>query len=328
MQLIGHKATKNQVKIALEAASKLNRSAPHMLFAGVAGCGKTSMAKYIASRSDFDFLQVPATDFKDHKSVLEVLENLNHIGYDRLGNRIGKVKPTVLFVDEVHAMPIGGQEPLGIAMEEYKVPYGKEGSCVWIPYFTLIGATTNDGILSKPFRERFQGMRFVFNTYSDEEIIKILGLHADHLGIGITPKSTREIAKRGRGVPRIAVSYLKRARDLCLSRDGNVIMHSMVIDTFDEMGIDDRGFTEVEIKILKALYDAGISIGLENLSIVVNESAKTLSMSAEPFLIREGMIIRSGKGRTLTRQGKEYLAKIGYAGKALKSEIPTDYVRK
>lgn len=328
MQLIGHKATKNQIRIALEAASKRNKAAPHMLFAGVAGCGKTSMARYVANESESDFLSVPATDFKDYKSVLEILSNLNHLGYDRMGNRVGDIKPTILFVDEVHAMPIGGQEPLGIAMEEHKVPSGKEGSCHWIPYFTLIGATTDDGSLSKPFRERFQGMRFVFDIYSKEELSAIVSIHAKAMGVEITPHAIRTITERGRGVPRIAVSYLKRVRDLCLSLGSRLITHNMVIKTFDEIGIDEKGFTEVELKILKTLYDANMPVGLENLAITVNESAKTLAMSAEPFLIREGMMIRSGKGRIITKKGKDYLSEIGYAGKRLKSEIPMNYVRK
>jgi Holliday junction DNA helicase RuvB len=327
MRLIGHKSTKNQIHTALKAAGKLNIAPPHMLFAGVAGCGKTSMARYIAMESGTDFIQVPASDLKEYKSVIEVLENLNHLGYDRMGNRIGNVKPTILFIDEIHRLPVAGQEPLGIAMEEFKMAAGRDGKCHWIPYFSLVGATTDDGSLSKPFRERFP-MRFVFDTYSQEEISKIIGVHANVLNVEITPKAVKEIAIRGRGIPRIAVSYLKRARDLCLSRNGHMITHLMVFDTFKEMGIDEKGLTKTELKILKALFDSNIPIGLENLSVVVNESAKTLSASAEPFLIREGLIIRSGKGRLITKKGKNYLAEAGYSGKAHKIEIPAGYKRK
>jgi len=327
MYIIGHTTTKNQIRIALKAAKKLNAAPSHVLFAGVAGCGKTSMARYMSKKSGSDFLQVPATDLKDYKSIMEVLENLNHVGYDRMGNRIGNVKPTILFIDEIHRLPIGGQEPLGIAMEEFKMAAGKDGLCHWVPYFTLVGATTDDGSLSKPFRERFP-MRFVFDTYPDKEMAQILGVHANLLNIEVTPKAIGEIVKRGRGVPRVAVNYLKRIRDLCLSKDGRIITHSMTLDTFEEIGIDEKGLNKVEIKILKALYDAAIPIGLENLSIMVNESAKTLSASAEPFLIREGLIIRSGKGRLITKKGKNYLAETGYDGKACKIEIPAGYVRR
>jgi len=327
MHIIGHKTTKSQIKIALKAAVKLNTAPPHMLFAGVAGCGKTSMAKYLSRECDSEFLQVPATDIKDYKSVIEVVDNLNHLGYDRKGNRIGRVRPTILFIDEIHRLPVGGQEPLGIAMEEFKIAAGKDGLCHWVPYFTLVGATTDDGNLSKPFRERFN-MRFIFDTYSNEEMAKILGVHANSMNMEITPKAIEEIVKRGRGVPRTAVLYLKRIRDLCLSEGGRIMTHSMALHTFKEMGIDEKGLDKVEIGLLKALYDSGAPVGLENLSIIVNESTKTLSSSAEPFLIREGLIIRSGKGRLITKKGKEYLAETGYSGKTLKLEIPTGYVRK
>ena len=327
MHIIGHKNTKNQMRIALKAAKKLNLAPPHMLFAGVAGCGKTSMARYISKEGGSDFLQVPAADLKDYKSIIEVLENLNHVGYDRKGNRMGEIKPTILFIDEIHRLPIGGQEPLGMAIEDFKIAAGKDGLCHWVPYFTLVGATTDDGILSKPFRERFP-MRFVFETYPDKEMAQIIGLHANLLNIEMTPKAIGEIVKRGRGIPRIAVGYLKRVRDLCLSEGGRILTHSMTLHTFKEIGIDERGFSRVEIKILKALYDSGIPIGLENLSIMVNESAKTLSASTEPFLIREGLVIRSGKGRLITKKGKEYLAEAGYGGKTHKVEISAEYIRK
>jgi len=327
MHIIGHKTTKNQIKIALKAASKLNVAPPHMLFAGVAGCGKTSMARYLSKECGSEFLQIPAIDIKDYKSVIEIMDNLNHLGYDRQGNRIGKIKPTILFIDEIHRLIIAGQEPLGIAMEEFKIAAGKDGLCYWTPYFTLIGATTDDGSLSKPFRERFN-MRFIFDTYSDAEMSKIIGLHANSMNMEITPKAVGEIVKRGRGVPRVAIGYLKRIRDLCLSEGGRIMTHSMALYTFKEIGIDEKGLNKTEVKILKTLYDSGIPVGLEYLAITTNESAKTLSASAEPFLIRKGLIIRGGRGRIITKKGKEYLAETGYGGKTLKVDIPTGYVRK
>lgn len=327
MNLIGHVATKKQIEIAVKAASKRNTAPPHMLFAGVAGCGKTSMARYISSRCDYSFLQVPATDLKDYKSILDVFESFDTTGYDHMGDRVGEVKPTILFIDEIHRLPVTGQEPLGICMEEYQLASGKEGFSFWIPYFTLVGATTDDGSLSKPFRERFK-MRFVFDTYDRNEIIQIIGMHAERIGVEITPKAAYMIAKRGRGVPRMVVGYLERARDLCLSYDGNTITSIMVEETFNEMGIDKSGFTSVELKILKVLYDSKIPVGLENLSVITGESVKTLSASAEPFLIRKGFVLRSGRGRIITKEGKDYLSENGYTGKKLRVEIPTSYVRK
>ncbi len=328
MELIGHKYTKEQIEISVASAKKRNASIPHMLFAGVAGCGKTSMSKYIAHKNVTDFLSVPAQEFKDNESVMDILERLNHVGYDERGNRLeGQlIKPTILFVDEIHRMPTVGEEHLGIAMEEFRMASGKEGNFYWVPYFTLIGATTDDGSLSKPFRERFK-MRFVFDPYSDEEIADILRLYSQNgeINMEMTPLAVRQLTKRSRGIPRMAKGYLERVRDLRLSIAGPPIINSLLVEqTFDRLGIDEEGLTKVELKILQALCDAGMPLGLDNLSVVVNESPKTLSASAEPFLIRKGFVLRSGKGRILTKKGKDYLGKIGARKKV---EIAADYVR-
>ncbi len=326
-ELIGHKNTKKQLLIATESASKLNVAPPHTLFTGVAGCGKTSMARYVAHHSDVDLLQVPATDFKDYKSVVDILDRLSIEGYDERGNRIDKLKPTILFVDEIHRMPIMGEEPLGVAMEDLRIPIDKEGRVCWIPYFTLIGATTDDGSLSKPFRERFE-LKFIFNTYSNKEMMKILEMNLIDMRIAASQLAVRSITKRGRGVPRIAKNYLRRVRDRAIITNSNIITAKMVEETFEELGIDAEGFNEVEIKILKTLYDANIPIGLDSLSVIANESPKALQASAEPYLIRKGYVIRSGRGRLITKTGKNYLEKLGYAGKKrMKVDIPADYQR-
>ncbi len=330
MKLIGHKNTKSQITIAQKSAEERNTSLPHTMFAGVAGCGKTCMARYIAQGCSVDFLAMPAREFKDHKSVLGILEKLNHDGYDEKGNRTGKIKPTILFIDEIHRMATEGEEQLGMAMEDFKLA-AEEGGYYWIPHFTVIGATTNDGGLSKPFRERFE-LRFIFDTYSEEEIIEIIKLHTDGLRketeMHITPLAMKKIAERGRGVPRISVGYLKRARDLAVTKKGlNLVTSAIVEETFNELGIDAIGLNQVELKILKALYDTNIPIGLENLSIISNASPKALSEAAEPFLIRLGFIIRSGRGRLITRKGKRYLEDSGYKGKNRKVLISADYIR-
>ncbi|MEE8323090.1 MAG: Holliday junction DNA helicase RuvB C-terminal domain-containing protein, partial [Candidatus Bathyarchaeia archaeon] len=146
--------------------------------------------------------------------------------------------------------------------------------------------------------------------------------------IAASQLAIRSIVKRGRGVPRITKNYLRRVRDRAISTDANIITASMVEETFKELGIDDEGFSEVEIKILKALYDTKIPIGLDNLSVIANESPKALQASSEPYLIRKGYIIRSGRGRLITDMGKKYLEETGYVGKKrTKVDIPTDYQR-
>ena len=329
MKLIGHETTKSQISRAVISAKLRNSQAPHMLFAGVAGCGKTSMARYVSRGSRADFLPVAPQEFKDYNSILNILDRLNDTGYDEKGNRVEKIKPTILFIDEVHRMPITGEELLGIAMEDFKIVSPKGKGYYWIPYFTVIGATTDDGSLSKPFRERFK-LRFVFEPYDNDEVMQIIRLHSKRrdIDIDITPRAIRALARRGRGIPRIVIGYLERSRDLCLSIGGqNIITSSIVEEMFTESGIDQEGLTPIERKILKTLYETDKPIGLDNLSIIANEAPKTLSTSIEPFLIRKGLVIRGSKGRMITKKGIDYIEQTSKGGKKARKEIEINYIR-
>jgi len=329
MNLIGHADTKEQVKAALSSAKFRNKALPHMLFAGSAGCGKTSMAKEVAFAANVSFITATADDLKDEKSVKTVLKELDTGNYDRFGCRTGNIRPSILFLDEIHQLPLKGQEVLGIAMEEFKINSKKTSKFYWLPYFTLVGATTDDGILSKPFRDRFK-LRFIFEPYSFEEITTIILYHAGNKDITISPKAARVIAQRSRGVPRISISYLENSRDYAISKVGIPMITSQIAEaTFRKLGIDNEGLTKVELKILEALHNSEAPLGLDNLSIIVNENQKTLMGSAEPFLIQKGLITRSGRGRSITLDGISYLEKNGILGKREISrvDIDADFVR-
>lgn len=326
-KIIGHEKTKAQLEIAISSAGSRNLNIPHILFSGAAGCGKTTMAMEMATAANVDFLPVSPDDFADREPVMKILDKLNHCNYDRHGNRTGKLQPTVVFVDEIHRMPRKGQEILGIAMEKFMLETGKSNKYYWIPYFTLIGATTDDGELSKPFREKFK-LRFLFNTYKQVEIAKIVNLHAERQKVMVTPKAARAISQRSRGIPRTAVGYLERCRDYKDHIDAEVVTSYIAEKTFELLGVDSRGLTGAEIKILKTLYSSKEPIGLDNLAIITNESPKNLKNTIEPFLIQNGFILRSGKGRVITDEGRRHLEKDGYLGASRdKVEITPDYVR-
>ena len=127
MNLIGHINTKKQIEVALDSASKRNRSLPHMLFSGAAGCGKTSMAREIAKESDCDFIAISPEITKDTKSVLKLMDSLNHDNYNESGDTKRKIKPSIIFFDEIRMMPLAGQEPLGIAMEDFSPLFQNPG---------------------------------------------------------------------------------------------------------------------------------------------------------------------------------------------------------
>lgn len=326
--IIGHRDTKRLVKIAVDSARKRNKALPHMLFSGLAGCGKTTFATAIASLHDVDFMPVSPDSMSDTNSVLKMLDKLDHSGYNERGDRIDRIRPTIVFFDEVHKLPRRGQEVLGIAMEKYMLETGQPNKYFWIPYFTIIGATTDDGELTKPFREKFK-LRFLFEAYSFDEIVEIIQLHARQKKVVLTPRACRSIAQRSRGVPRTAVSHLDRIRDYMLSMGSEVITGELAEENFKIAGIDALGLTKPEIRLLKTLYLSKEPIGLDNLAIITNESAKNLKNTIEPYLIQRGLIIRSGKGRIITEVGRKHLEKDGYIGQARnKVEIPASYVRK
>lgn len=326
--LIGHENTKRLISIAIESARARNKSLPHMLFSGLAGCGKTTMAMEIAKACETDFIPVSPSDMTDEKSALNMLDKLNHDGYNKYGDRIDKVRPSVVFFDEVHKLPRKGQETLGIAMEKFLLETGEANKFFWIPYFTIIGATTDDGELTKPFREKFK-LRFLFDSYSFDEIFAIIRLHAERKKLVLTNKAVREIAQRSRGVPRMAVSHLDRIRDYAISRDVRFIMSGLVRENFSLAGIDSLGLTKVEVRILKTLYENKDPVGLDNLAIITNESQKNLKNTVEPFLIQKGLMVRSSKGRVITANGRRHLEDDGYVGsKREKVEIPANYERK
>lgn len=326
-QFIGHEKTKKQIMIAAQSAIKRNKAIPHILFTGTPGCGKTSMAKYMAIKFGLPFLSVVPNEMKDYKSVINILEKLNHREYDRRGNRVGKIIPTLLFFDEIHNLPLKGQELLGLAMERFIMESKKPNKYYWTPFFTLVGATTMAGKLSKPFLNRFK-MTFIFEPYSLNEMIEIVKTHADKLGVGLSTIGAQDIAKRGRGIPRTVVGYTERIRDKIIATNSTWASPCLIKDVFKDMGIDKEGLTTNELKILSILSESDIPVSLDNLSIITEEDSKTIKTYAEPFLIRKGFMLISGKGRILTEKGREYITNNNcLTGKFQKDEINFDYER-
>jgi len=252
----------------------------------------------------------------------------------------------------VHNVPLSGQEHMGIVMEEWYLPVTKREAQVdaknvkdrgdairWSPEFTLIGATTNDGKLSKPFRDRFK-LRFLFNTYSEKESNDIVLVHAKRLGIQVESDAVSVIAQRGRGVPRILVRLLERCRDTAVAtgacdtnRNGDNwnerVTKEIALVTFDNLGIDKTGLAATDINILRALHESEDAVGLDNLAVLLNESPKVLSETVEPYLIQRGFVNRTGKGRKITDKGLQYLIENGYIKFKLneKFDIPRSFDR-
>lgn len=329
MRLIGNTDINGQINIAIKSARAQNRSMPHMLLSGAAGCGKTSTARRIATDTNCKFINIACDSIKGRPDLLPIVRQFSTEGYDVYGRKKSVIYPTVLFIDEIHGLALSGQEHLGMLMEEWYILvkpheltrkeaiHSTTGSPDIMPFsspqFTLIGATTNDGKLSKPFRDRFK-LRFVFSPYSFEESIEIVMVHAESLKIKIEQGALEEIAKRGRGVPRIIVSLLERCRDMVVAfpDDYNIITREMATVTFADLHIDDTGLTETDLKLLKILHGSKDAVGVDNLAVQLNESQKVLTETVEPYLIQRSLILRSSKGRKITDDGRKYLMDTGY----------------
>lgn len=311
MEFIGHTDIKERIKVAVNSALKRNIAMPHILLSGVAGCGKTTTAKWLSNLGGYEYLPASPLDLKKKKDVYNLLEKLNIEGYDKKGNRVKSIVPTILFFDEIHQMPIIAQELLGLSMERFIIDANIPNKMIWLPYFSIVGATTDDGKLTKPFRDRFK-LKFVYEPYKHEEMYKIVKFHATNNNLAITDSAIESIVKRSRGVPRVMVNYLETIRDIMISEEAEIITEDLVNESFSKMGVDRTGLTKIEIKLLKTLFNTNVPIGLENLAIITNESAKTIGQTIEPFLIRRELIIRTGKGRTITELGINYLEEEGH----------------
>lgn len=314
MEIIGHDNLKRRILTAVKSARKRNTAPPHMLFSGHAGCGKTTMAKALAEQLGAPFISVVPEHLKNMKALLDLFEALDYSGYDEKGNRVGKVNPTIIFLDECHRLPIFGQEKLGIAMENFHVSTGQANKFYWLPYFTVVGATTLAGNLSKPFLDRFK-LTFMFEPYDQEDSCSIIKYHAQRMDVLITGKAIREIARRSRGVPRIMVRHLEQCRDTMLAFGSEIITSKVAEVTFESLGIDRKGLNLVERKLLKTLYDSDGAVGLETLAIVTGESQRTLKEETEVFLIQQGYLTRKSTGRSITPKGRAYLEEEGYVGR-------------
>ena len=338
MRLIGNIDTLSQIELSLRSAIKRVSALAHTLLTGAAGCGKTSTARYITDLTGWKFISIACDSIKSRADVLSLIMRLDRTGYDKFGHYIegSPIKPTIVFIDEIHNLSLPAQEYLGILMEEWHMPIiAKEahlikvhvnkdnkdglGMLCWAPRFTLVGATTNDGKLSKPFRDRFK-LRFVFTPYSLEESIQIVFLHAERLEINIDHPGAVEIAVRGRGVPRVLVSLLERCRDASVTLSDGSIGRELARVAFHHMDIDSSGLTKTDINLLKTLYDISAPVGLDNLSTILNESPKVISEAIEPYLIQRGLVLRGSKGRTITDKGCEYLSNGGHIKQSFEDE--------
>ena len=299
---IGQSQLKKNLGVFIEASKKRGDSLDHVLFYGPPGLGKTTLALIIANEMDSNIKVTAAPMIEKSGDLAALLTNLE--GGD------------ILFIDEIHRLSPAVEEILYSSMEDFRLDIiigsGPAAQTVKIdlPRFTLIGATTRAGMLSNPLRDRF-GMSFRMQFYTSEELALIISKAAHKLTKPIEEKASFEIARRSRGTPRIALRLLRRVRDFADVADELSILHVRCKFALNELGINAHGFDEMDIRLLQLLISAkGRAIGLSTLAAALSEDEGTVEDVLEPYLLANGYLERTARGRIATHKTYDIL---GYA---------------
>ena len=297
---IGQPRLKAQLQLFLDAARKREVPPDHILLAGPPGLGKTTLAMIVANE-----LEVP----------IRVTSGpaIQHAG--DLASVLSALEPgEVLFIDEIHRLPRAAEELLYIAMEDFRVDVmvgkgpGATSIPLTLPRFTVIGATTREGMLPSPLRARF-GFTAHLDYYPHEELEKLIERSATVLGITLGEDAAVQLSLRSRGTPRIANRLLRRVRDWAIVHDLDTVQASDVREALELYQIDSQDLVRLDIAVLNAIvrnFNGG-PVGLNNLSAMVGEESETVETVCEPYLVREGFLVRTPKGRVATRKAWEHL---------------------
>ena len=290
-EYIGQEKTKNLLKVYIQAAKERHDTLDHVLFYGPPGLGKTTLSGIIANEMGVNMKITSGPAIEKPGEMAAILNNLQ--------------EGDILFVDEIHRLNKQVEEVLYPAMEDFAIDImiGKGASArsirLNLPRFTLVGATTRAGLLSAPLRDRF-GLSHHLEFYTHQELKTIIMRSAGVLGVMIDEAGAREIARRSRGTPRLANRLLKRVRDFAQVKFNGDITCEAAKYTLDLLGVDEYGLDDMDRRILKTLilnFDGGPA-GVETLAAAIGEDAGTLEDVYEPYLLQNGFLNRTPRGRT------------------------------
>ncbi len=298
---IGQTNIKENLKILLTAASERGHAPEHVLFHGPPGLGKTTLAHLIAGETDGQLKVTSGPAIEKVGDLASILTNLSE--YD------------VLFIDEIHRLNTSIEEVLYPAMESghLDIVIGKGPSARTIqldlPPFTIVAATTQAAQISSPLRSRFSGGVFRLDFYSVEEITEILSRSADILDLNADKNALSEIASRSRYTPRTANYFLKRCRDFAQVNNDSHLSTDITKEALDLLSIDQKGLTDDDRRVLKTIIEKfnGGPVGLKTLAAAIAEDASTIEEVYEPYLMREGFLERTSRGRIATKRAYEHL---------------------
>lgn len=286
---IGQEKIKKNLKVFIEASKKREEALDHILFYGPPGLGKTTLSYLISSEMNSNIKITAGPMIEKSGDLAAILTNLE--------------EGDILFIDEIHRLSPAVEEILYPAMEDYRLDIiigsGPAAQTVKIdlPRFTLIGATTRAGMLSNPLRERF-GMHFRMQFYDHEELAKIIQKASLKLNKTCEDDAALEISRRSRGTPRVALRLLRRVRDFAEVENEDTIIKQRCKYALDELGVNDSGFDEMDINLLELLVsNKGKPMGLSTIAAALSEDEGTIEDAIEPYLLANGFIERTARGR-------------------------------
>ena len=299
-EYIGQDEIKENLRIFIEAAKMREEPLDHVLLYGPPGLGKTTVAHIIANELGSNIKTASGPSLEKSGDLAAVLSNLE--------------PGDVLFIDEIHRMPKFIEEILYPAMEDFELDIiigtdGKSKSIkIDLPPFTLVGATTRAGDLSSPLRDRF-GIVSKLNYYNDQELQEIVKRTSRVLDMPIEDEAALEIARRCRKTPRIANRLFKRVRDFALVSGDSVINKETTLDSLKRLKVDEYGLDQIDIEYLEALITKfnGGPVGIETIATAIGEEVTTIEDVVEPFLLQEGFIKRTPRGRVATEKAYNHL---------------------
>lgn len=298
-EFVGQRGVIENLSVFIAAARGRGEPLDHILFSGMPGLGKTTLANLVSHEMQVGMHATSGPALERAGDLVSLLTNLG--------------RGDVLFIDEIHRMPKAVEEYLYSAMEDWHIDIvldtgpAARSVRVTLQHFTLIGATTREGLLSAPFRARF-GVLERLDPYPVADLETIVIRSAKLLGTPIDAAATSLVAQRSRGTPRVANRILKRLRDVAQVRGDGRIDQAVAEQGLRMLGIDAHGLTELDRRILQCLARSETPVGLKTVAVAVGEEEDTIEDTYEPHLIRQGLIQKTPRGRVITDAGKQALA--------------------